>query len=230
MNYLDLWGDIIITSLNNLWVSVIDFTPRLLGGLIILIGGLIIASILGKLAKRLMDYVKIDSLAGKLGVMQEFERMGMQFTFAGLISWAVRWFFIIATLIAVIDVLQIPQVTGFLEAIAMYIPNVIVAIIILAIGFVAANFVYNVVERALAASKIAATAARGLGSIARWAIIIFAFMAALVQLGIAAQLIQILFTGLVAMLALAGGLAFGLGGKERAARWLDKIAGEISHR
>jgi hypothetical protein len=152
-----------------------------------------------------------------------FDHLGTQFKVSTLIGWVVKWFFIVVTLLAVVNILNIPQVSSFLDQVLLYIPNVVVAIIILALGLIAGNFFYNVVNRAATASHMSAAAVSGLAALAKWAIVIFALMAALVQLGIAAGLIQILFTGFVAMLALAGGLAFGLGGRDKAARWLDKI-------
>jgi hypothetical protein len=110
--------------------------------------------------------------------------------------------------------------------VVLYIPNVIVAVIILLAGILLATFVRNVVKTAVEAAELAS--ADFLSGIAKWAILLFSFMAALVQLQIAPGLINTLFTGLVAMLALGGGLAFGLGGKEHASRVLDRLRRDLS--
>lgn len=103
-------------------------------------------------------------------------------------------------------------------------PNVIVAVIILAVGLVLGQFIYDVVEKSAKASKVTKHTADILAAIAKWSITIFALLTALVQLGVAPNLIEILFTGFVAALALGLGLAFGLGGKEHASRWLTKVS------
>jgi small-conductance mechanosensitive channel len=108
----------------------------------------------------------------------------------------------------------------------MYLPNVIIAVIILLVGVLVANFTRNVVKSAVEAAKL--TSGDFLSGLSRWSILVFSFMAALVQLGIAEGLIQTLFTGFIAMLAIAGGLAFGLGGKDQAAKVLGKLKRDIS--
>jgi len=108
----------------------------------------------------------------------------------------------------------------------LYVPNVIISVIILLAGILLANFVQRVVKSAVEAAKL--QSADFLSGIAKWAILVFSFMAALVQLQIAQELIRVLFTGLVAMLSLAGGLAFGLGGKDHASRVLDRLRKDLS--
>ncbi len=218
--YFENWGDAVVASLQNVWYRLLDGLPTFIGALVVLIVGILIASFLGKLAKKLVEYAQVDQLVGKTGLMDQF---GTKFSISSLIGWIVKWFFIITTLLAVVNILNIEQVTSFLEQVLLYIPNVIAAVIILALGLIAGNFIYHVVDRASRASAMSEAAVSAMSAIAKWAIVIFALMAALVQLGIASDLIRILFTGFVAMLALAGGLAFGLGGREKASKWIDKI-------
>lgn len=227
MNYLNLWGASIVASLQNLWIQLLGFLPQILGAIIVLIVGVIVAGMLGKLAARVIAMAKVDNLVQSTGVTDEFRKIGISFSLSKLLGWIVKWFLIIATLIAVVDILNIGQVTLFLQDVALYIPNVIAAIVILTIGIVAGNFVRQVVHKAAEASKIPATAAGPLSAVAKWSIIIFALLAALVQLHVAAALIQTLFTGFIAMLAIAGGLAFGLGGQDKARAWLDRLDREI---
>ena len=153
----------------------------------------------------------------------------MHISAAGLVGWVVKWFFIIVTLIAVADILRWPQLTNFLESVALYLPNVIIAVLILLVGFILGNGLRDLVTKAVRASELPEASAGLLGTVARWAVIVFAIMATLTQLGVAADLVKILFTGLIAMLALAGGLSFGLGGKDHASLWLTKIKKEIQH-
>lgn len=223
-SYSSDWSEIFIVSLQNLWIKTTFFIPELVGALVILIIGLIIASVLGKLAKKLVGYTRIDKLMEKAGIIRGLQNAGIKLNLAVFIGKIVKWFILIATLIAIADILRIPQITEFLKEIIFYIPNVIVAVIILAIGLLLGALVQSMIEKTLKASKLTEASGKLLANIAKWAIIIFTAMAALIQLGIAASLIEILFTGLVAMLALAGGLAFGIGGKEKATRFLEEIS------
>ena len=214
------WGDAISASLQNVWTQFLNGLPTFLAAFVVLVIGILIASFLGKLVKKVLDMGKIDDLVNRTGVNNQ---LGTSISITTVIAWVVKWFFIIATLLAVVNILNIEQVTEFLNQVLLYIPNVVVAIIILALGVIAGNFVHNVVDGTASASGMSQAAVDAMAAISKWAIVIFALMAALVQLGIASNLIQILFTGFVAMVALAGGLAFGLGGREKASRWLDKI-------
>jgi len=223
MNYFQSWNDAVTASVQNLWNQVIAFVPNLVGALLVLIVGLILANVLSKLAHKLVMLTKVDSVVHKIDTARKMEEMGIKFSVSGLIAWLIKWFFIIVTLIAVVNILSLTEVTAFLNDVARYIPNVVVAVIILAVGMVVGQFVHDVVEKSTKASHVTAHTAHSLSSIAKWAIILFSLMASLSQLQVARELIQIFFTGLVAMLALSFGLAFGLGGKEKAAHWLDKV-------
>ncbi|HLG25426.1 MAG TPA: hypothetical protein VI588_01360, partial [Candidatus Gracilibacteria bacterium] len=165
----------------------------------------------------------VDMLVHKIDATKKLEEAGMKVSFSLLIGWIIKWFIIIVTLIAVVDILQLTQVTDFLQSVALYIPNVIVAVVILAIGLVVGQFTYDVVEKSAKASHVTKHTADSLAVIAKWSLIVFSVLAALVQLGVATNLIEILFTGLVAMLTISMGLAFGLGGKEHATHWLNTV-------
>ena len=222
MNYLQTWQQAITASVQNLWTQIIAFVPSLVGALLVLIVGLIVASVLSKLAHKLVTLTKVDSFIHKIDSIKKMGDMGVHFNIANLIAWLIKWFFIIVTLIAVVNILSLTQVSSFLQDVASYIPNVVVAVIILAIGLVLGQFVHDVVEKSAKTSELTAHTSNSLATISKWAIVIFALMASLSQLKVAPELIQILFTGFVAMLALAFGLAFGLGCKEQASKWLDK--------
>lgn len=217
------WGNIFVASIQNLWAKIISFLPELVSALVVLIIGLIIASIAGRVVRKISDYLKVDSLMRKIKVKEELEGLGLKFEFSEVLGKVVKWFFIIATLIAVADVLKIPQITQFLEKIALYIPNVLVAIIILAIGVVVGRVAYDTIKKGTETFKLSSYTAKILAAVAKWSIIAFTAMAALVQLGVASDMIRILFTGIVVAVSLAGGLAFGLGGKKRAEEIIEHI-------
>lgn len=223
MNYFENWNDAVLASLQNLWAKVVAFIPELLGAVIVLIIGLILASGLSKLAFKLINYTRVDKVIGKVDAMKKLSQAGVKFSVAGFIAWIVKWFFIIITLMAVVDILNLPQVTDFLQKVAEYLPNVIVAVIILAIGLVVGQFVYDVVEKSAKTAKVTKHTAHTLAVLGKWSLIAFALFASLSQLGIAPNLIEIILTGLIGCLSLAFALAFGLGGKEQASKWLDKV-------
>lgn len=223
-------SDSFISSLESLWSSVLSFIPDLLGALVILIVGLIVASLLGKLTKKAIKLTRVDKLTEKIGLKQEVENLGFKLNIAVLLGWLVKWFFIIVTIIAVLDIINITQLSLFLEKLVLYLPQVIVAIAVLTVGLIVGRLASNATKSALSKTTVTEKMGNFLGTLAKWTIYIFAFMAALVQLGISASLIQVLFTGIIFMLAIAGGLAFGLGGREHARRVLDWVQKEINNR
>ena len=218
--------DILRSAFIDLWAGIVLFVPKLVFALIVFLLGLILASILNKVVIRIVEVFHIDELIKKLELDVLFHRAGLKLDIGKALGWLVKWFVIIFALIAAADALQWDQVTEFLGTIVAYIPNVLISVIILLVGMLLANFVQEVIKSALEAAKM--HIACFLAGLARWAIIVFSFMAALVQLGIAQSLIQVLFTGFVAMIALAGGLAFGLGGREYASRILSQLSNDLS--
>jgi hypothetical protein len=204
----------------------IAYVPNVLGAIVVFLLGVIVAAVLQAVVVKAVHLLRIDELFGRLELQSSFERFGIRLHVGKLLGWIVKWFFIIVALVASTDILGWNQVTDYLREVVGYVPNVIVAVIILLAGILLANFVRNVVKTAMEAAGL--SSADFLSGIAKWAILLFSFMAALVQLQIAQGLINTLFTGLVAMLALSGGLAFGLGGREHASRVLDRLRRDLS--
>lgn len=223
MNYLQTWNEAVVASLQNLWSNIIGFIPQLVGALIVLIIGLIVSHFLSKLVNKLISLTNVDKLVHKIDATRKMEEVGVKFSLAVIIAWIVKWFFIIVTLIAVVDILKLTEVNVFLQKVVEYIPNVVVAVVILAIGLVVGQFVHDVVEKSTKASRVTAHTSHMLSDVAKWSLVIFTLLASLVQLGVATRLIETLFMGLVATLTISLGLAFGLGGKEHAGKWIDKM-------
>lgn len=212
-------------SFLELWKGGLTFLPQLLGALLVFIIGLIIAAVLQRVIEKIIDLLKIDGLAKKFEVPQVFEKYGLNFRVSKLFGWVVKWFLIVVVMIVATDILGWEQVTDYLKQIVLYLPNVIIALVLLFFGAVLANFLFKVVKSAATNAKL--FSADLLAGLARWSILVFSFMAALIQLQIAEELIRLLFAGLVLMVSLAGGLAFGLGGKDYAARLLEKLKKDI---
>jgi hypothetical protein len=209
-----------------LWESLVAYLPQVLGALAVFFLGILLAFVLSRAVEQVARVLGLDALSAHFEIKAFFEKIGVRLHIGRLLAWIVKWFCVIVTLIAATDILGWDQVTGYLQEVVLYLPNVMIAVIILLSGIVLANFVRRVVKSAVEAAQL--ESASFLSGTAKWAILIFTFMAALVQLQIAPDLIRVLFTGLVAMLALSGGLAFGLGGKEHASRVLDRLRKDIS--
>ena len=226
--FVQTWADVIAYSLQNLWGGFVIFLPNFLGALIVLIIGLVIAAGLGKLVEKLVDALKFDRLLAQLGLNKILERADVSLHSGYFVGALVRWFFVIVTLLAVSDILRLVAFSDFLTQVLLYVPNIVIAVLIMLAGVVMAAFASKLVRASVLASRL--HSAHFLGALTKWSILIFAFLAALSQLGVAGALVNTLIMGFVAMLAIAGGLAFGLGGKDVAAAWLGKIKDEISNR
>lgn len=222
---LDTLGIETVESLQGAWTGLIGFIDNLVGALFILILGWIIAIALGRLATQILRAFKIDSAVEKIGGKGAIKKAGYGLDVAQLFGGLIRWFFIIVFVMAASEILGLPQVTSFLGEVLLYVPNIIVAVLILLIGVLVANFLSALVRGSVRIAGLASSDV--LAAITRWSVLIFSFLIALNQLGIAGRIIETLVTGFVAMLALAGGLAFGIGGKEQASEFLRKLQKEI---
>jgi len=204
-------------STQMLWGSIMNYLPRLAFAMLVLIIGLIAASFLGKIVTRVVKKLKVDKILTTIGLSAKLKEFNINLTISGLLGWVVKWFIIIAVLLTISGMLELTTVSVFLTEVLLYVPNVIVAIVILTIGLMVGNFISELVGKSIATSDFVSPAsAKALRAVTKWVIVLFAVMTALTQLNIGTQLIQILFTGIIMMLALAGGIAFGLGGKEQA--------------
>lgn len=202
------------------------FIPKFIIATIIFIIGWVIAVTLDKLVSRIIRSFKVDKALQSLGIEEPLARAGFRLDSGAFIGGLVRWFLIIAFLVASIDVLGLQQVNVFLKDVVLaYLPNVIVAALILVVAAFLANAMHRIVVGSAKAAGVPST--QLLGGITKWSIWVFAILAALYQLGIAGIFAQTLFTGFVAMLAIAGGLAFGLGGKEAASQYVEKLKRDL---
>jgi len=212
-------------SLRGLWADVLGFLPALIGAVIIFLIGLIIASLLEKIVERVVTYLKIDSVLRKAEVEAYFERANMKINVGSFIGTLVYWFIVVAFLLAASDILKFTAFSAFLKGLLAFIPDVIVAVLIMIAALVVANFLRQLVTASLASARL--NHAKGLGALTWWVIVIFGFLTALPQIGVSISIIQTLVMGLIAMLAIAGGLAFGLGGRDRAASFLNHWSEEM---
>jgi len=227
MTLLQTWGEVFSQSLIGLWYGFISFLPGLLGAIIIIIIGVLVGKVIGKAISQLVALLKVDKLFESAGASDFVNRSGLKLSVSGFIGGLVKWFIIVVFLMASLQIVGLTQVNDFLrEAVLYYLPKVIIAALVLVI----ATFLADAMKKLVKASAQAANihSANMLASITRYAIWAFAFIIALSELGIATAFMQILFTGLIAALAIALGLAFGLGGKDAASRAIENVSRDMS--
>jgi len=220
--------EILFDSFGELWKSFFSFIPTLLAALIVFIIGWLVSIFLGKLANRIIRGIKLDLLLTRLGFKKALTKAKLKLDSGKFFEELVKWFFIIVFLMTTVDILGLREVTLFLKSILFYLPNVFIAAIVLLAAAIVSNFIYRLVKASADAAGLASSGA--VAGIVKWSILIFGFTMALVQLGIATTLIQTIVIGLIAMVALAGGLAFGLGGKDQAARVLERLRQDLSEK
>lgn len=223
--YFQNISDTIVNSFNDLLVGFLPAVAKVFVALVVFAVGWAIAVAVAQLIARLVAVLKIDKVLERMGLSVIFERAGLKLESAVFVGWLVKWFLILVVFLAVVDVLGLNAVADYLRQILGYIPNLIVAVLILLVSVLLGD----VVDRAVVASVKAAElrSAEFLGKVARWSIYVVALLAALIQLGIARELLLTFFTGLVAMVALAGGLAFGFGGQDMARELLGKLKKDV---
>lgn len=223
--YGSTYSTAVSDSLRDLYTRLVGFLPNFLVAVIILVVGLVVAMFIAKLVKQVLQTLKLDEAGDKLGLDEMSARTGMKLSVSGAIAWLVKWFLILAFFLAAADLLGLSQIALFLNSVLGYIPDVIAAAAIMLVGTMLARFLSRLVRHSVKAAGLAS--ADLLGSITQWSVMVFTVLATLNQLGVASAFVQTLFTGIIAMVAIAGGLAFGLGGKEHAAKVLNMIERDI---
>ena len=210
------WGTAIMSSAAAALALLLGGIPRIIGFLVILLIGWLIASVIATAVAMLLRAVRFNDLAQRGGLAGFVQNMGIHTDAAGIVANVARWFVRLIVLVTAFDALGLPAVSQVLQQLLLWLPNLVVALVVLVIGGLAAGALGSLVR--------GATAESGLGNpdllatIARVAVWAFAIVVAVNQIGVAATLVNTLFTAVVGALALALGLAFGLGGRETAAQ------------
>jgi hypothetical protein len=209
------WGQAIMTSAAWALALFLSAIPKIIGFAVILLIGWLVAGALSGVVAGLLRAVRFNDLAQRSGFSGFVHNMGVQTDASGVIATAVNWFVRLIFLVVAFDALGLPAVSQVLQQLLLWLPNLVVALMVLVIGGLIANAAYGVVRGATAEAGFAN--ADLLATLARFAVWAFAIVVAVNQIGIATTLVNTLFMGVVGALALGFGLAFGLGGRDTAA-------------
>jgi len=196
----------------------INFVPAFIGGLIILIVGLVIAAVVYRVIYGLFKMIQLEKFLARYGVTK---LEGKDIEWSEILAELSRWTIIVVFLVPTLQAWRLDAVNTVLNRVILYIPNVIVAVILAMVGLAFSRLGYRIARSA--SQSLGKHVSNTVGLVAEWSIVVFVAFLVLHQLGVAQELLRILFAGLVAMLALAGGLAFGLGGQGTARSLLDAL-------
>ena len=222
---IQTWAETTTVALQNLWQGFLSFIPNLIGAIIVFIIGWLISLGIGKLIAEILTRIKFNQLFERAGWQQALEKAELKVNAAEFVGAIVKWVLVIVFLLAAVEILGLVQFAGFVKNVLAYLPNVIVAALIFVVTVIVVDIVEKVVRAAVEGVRV------GYGhlvsAIIKWSIWIFAVLAILHQLGIARSFMETLFTGFVAMLVIALGISFGLGGKEVAAEILRDLRNKL---
>ncbi|MEK7503753.1 MAG: hypothetical protein AAB577_02105 [Patescibacteria group bacterium] len=206
------WYSVTVEALQNLWQGFVEFAPALIGAIIVFVVGWVISVFLGKLVAEILRKIRFNQIFEKGNWDEALAKADIKVDASAFIGAIIKWVFAIVFLMAAVEVLGLKGFAGFLSNVLGYLPNVIVAAFILVVTVIITDILEKVVRAAVESIKVGY--GQVVAAIIRWSIWIFAILAILIQLKVAPSLIQTLFTGLIAVIVISAGLAFGLGGKE----------------
>ena len=223
------WGDVFNASLQNLWWGFIQFAPRLIIAIVFFIIGWVLGSLVAKAFEHVFTALKIDKLFQSIKADEFMKRAGMNLNTGYFVGQVIKWFIIIVFLIPSLNLVGLDSISTFLGTDVLgFLPRVIIAAFILIIATVVADALSKAIVAGAKAMNL--RSANMLGTVAKYAVWVFAFIIAFGQLGVAPAYMQILFAGIIGMFAVAGALAFGLGAKDAAGRFISKLGDNMSHK
>ncbi len=207
--------------LQNRYASFVEFAPFILGALAMFVFGLILAELAARGIIRISEKIKLEVLAEKVGLKHFLQRTRTKLSSSHVIAKSVKAYLIFLFFIESTKIAQLTEVAEFLSSMIGYVPDLIIALFIILVGVRIGGTVEAIIQTSLGFAK--STTGNALGMAAKYTVVAFSALAALSQLQIAEILINTLFIGFVAMLTIAGGLAFGLGGKDVVRELLEAI-------
>ncbi len=213
--FISDWGTALMSSLTEAMAMLFSAIPKILGFLVIILAGWFIASLAEKAVAAVLRTVHFNDLAERSGFADFVRKMGVNTDSSGMIGLVVKWFIRLIALVVAFDALGLPAVSDVLRQLLLWLPNVVVALMVLVIGGLAAHALSNVVRGA--ASEGGLGNPDFLAKVASTLVWAFAIVVAVNQIGIATELVNTLFMAFVGAIALAIGLSFGLGARDTAA-------------
>lgn len=214
--------DIFLSSLNQFWVQLVNFVPKLLAVVVILFFGWVIAKLVRTAMKRILELIQFDKFAQKSGLEAFMSSGNVNVTLSSIISQVMYWLVIIMFVITGANMLGLSEVAQLLHDLAAYLPRIILAILVMIFGTLLARFINRLVFAWLHSIKF--ERALVVSTSVEYGIQILALFVALEQLGIGVQLINSLFVIVFGAIFLALALAFGLGGREWAAKTIEELS------
>ena len=194
-----------------------DFVPKLLVALLLVIIGMILARYISHWIGKLVDYVEkskqVKSTTESLGIREV--------DIDGVVAVFVRWTIMLIFFSAAVDVLGLPVLTDTFNALVGFVPNILAAVVVAALSFVAANAVHDIVDQSAKKSNVKVHSF--LAKASKVAVLVFGLPLAVAQLGLDLTIVTNNITVVVGGIMLAFGLAFGLGGKDVAGKILDDL-------
>ena len=222
------WGDVFNASLQGLWLGFVQFAPKLIFAVVFFVVGWVLGSLVAKAVENVLNALKIDKLFESIGAEDFFKKAGMNLNSGYFVGQVVKWFVVVAFLLPSLNLVGLDEVAAFLkDDVLSFLPKVIVAALVLVIAAIVSDGLSHAVTAA--AKGMGLSSANLLGTIAKYSVWVFAFIIALGKLGLG-DYMNTLFTGIIAMISLAGALAFGLGAKDAAGRFISRLGDEMSHR
>lgn len=213
--------DIFVASLNEFWLQIATFVPKFLAVVVILFVGWGIARLARAGIHRLLNFAHFDSIAQKSGLEAFLQQGNVQLTLSGIISEIVYWLVILMFVITGANMLGLAEVSGILVGLAGYLPHIIIAILVLIFGTLLARFINRLVFAWLHSIKF--DGALAVSTSSEYLVQVFVLFVALEQLNIGTQLLTALFVIVVGAVFLALAIAFGLGGKDWAAKVIESM-------
>lgn len=220
------WSTITLEALQSTWQGFLLFLPKLFGSILVLVIGWLISVGLGKLLAEVLKRLKFNQIFDRTGWKEAFEKAELKVNPAEFVGAILKWILVIVFLSAAVEILGFVQFAIFLSRVVVWLPNLIVAVAIFVVAIIITDILEKIIKAGVRKAEIGYASFLGTG--VRWAVYIFAGLAILLQLGVTPTIINTLIRGFVGMLALAFGLAFGLGGKDVAAKLIVELKEKIS--
>jgi hypothetical protein len=219
LNPVDILGQALVDT----GMTLISFLPSVIIAIVVFALGWGFGTVLGRAVDHIISALRIDKALHQAGFDRLSERAGIRVSVAAFFGGVVKWAVVVAFTLASAEILGLSQVTQLLRDILVYIPQVIIAAVILVIAMLLGDFISRLVSHSVKATGMNGEFA---AQMSKWAIVIVGgVFPALTQLRIAQGLVEVLFTGVVFAVSLALGLSFGLGGRDAAARAIEKMKG-----